>query len=142
MISTILCYILSLIFAILSGFHFYWLFGGTWGVDQVIPTKDDDSSSMTIPRFATMVVALGLLAITTLYLMKVGAVDINLPAWLTKFVYWFIPSIFLLRAIGDFRYVGFFKKIRDTKFAKADSRLFSPLCIFISISGFLVQFLS
>jgi len=50
-------------------------------------------------------------------------------------------SIFLLRAIGDFNYVGFFKKIKDTNFGKMDSKYYSPLCLVIAIMGFAVKFL-
>jgi hypothetical protein len=38
-----------------------------------------------------------------------------------------------LRAIGDFRLVGVFKRIRGTPFAWWDSRLFVPLCCFIAL---------
>jgi len=40
-----------------------------------------------------------------------------------------------LRAIGEFKYLGFFKKIKNTEFAIADSKLFSPLSLAI---GFLI----
>nr|WP_254844256.1 DUF3995 domain-containing protein [Leptospira santarosai] len=44
-----------------------------------------------------------------------------------------LSAMFLFRAIGDFRLVGFFKKIRGTKFAKNDTAFFSPLCLLLSI---------
>ena len=34
---------------------------------------------------------------------------------------WLIAAVFALRAIGDFRYVSFFKRIRDTRFARLDA---------------------
>ena len=37
-----------------------------------------------------------------------------------------------LRAVGDFRMVGFWKTVRDTPFARWDTRLFSPLCVAIA----------
>ena len=33
-----------------------------------------------------------------------------------------------VRAIGDFRYVGFFKTRKSGRFAAMDSRCYSPLC--------------
>jgi hypothetical protein len=38
-----------------------------------------------------------------------------------------------LRAIGDFRYVGFFKRIRDSKFARLDTLAYSPLCAALAV---------
>jgi len=142
MITTILSIILFLIFAVLGGFHFYWLFGGTWGVDKVIPTKGHEMTTPSIPKFATLIVALVLVSFGLLYLIKPGLVQVQLPNWVNNYAYWFIPSIFILRAIGEFNYVGFFKKIKHTAFAKADSKIFSPLCLAIGVIGMLVQLMT
>lgn len=133
--------LLCVIFMILGGFHIYWVLGGTFGVDKVIPTKDSTANSIPVPPIATWFVALVLMSFGILYLAKSGLMTMPLPDWMTTIAYWFIPSIFLLRAIGEFNYVGFFKKIQDTAFAKADSLLFSPLCLLIGAMGLLVQVL-
>jgi len=140
MLIEILSIILFLIFCVLSGFHFYWLFGGMWGVKKVIPSKFSESKTVRIPKFATLIVALGLLSVGLIYLVKIDVLNVELPSWV-KFAYWLIPSVFILRAIGEFNYVGFFKKVKGTEFAQADSKIFSPLCLFIGISGFLIQLL-
>ena len=130
MIITILSLTLLIIFMVLSGFHFYWLFGGIWGLDQVIPTKGKDLTSLSIPKIATLVVALVLAIFGMLYFVKSGITNVEIPKsydWIVNYGYWIIPSIFILRGIGDFNFVGIFKKIKDTKFAKADSKIFSPL---------------
>jgi hypothetical protein len=41
--------------------------------------------------------------------------------------------------MGEFNYVGFFKKVKDTEFAKWDTKLFSPLCLLISSFGFAIE---
>jgi hypothetical protein len=46
---------------------------------------------------------------------------------------WLIAAVFALRAIGDFRYVGFFKRIRDSKFARLDTLAYSPLCAALAV---------
>ena len=38
-----------------------------------------------------------------------------------------------LRAIGDFRYVGFFNRVRDTGFARLDTLAYSPLCAGLAV---------
>lgn len=139
MILQILSTILFLIFAILSAFHFYWFFGGTWGLDKVIPSKSNSASTLQIPKFATLLVAFGLASFGLLYLLKSELITFQIPHWISSYAYWIIPSIFTLRAIGEFNYVGFFKKVKDTKFGKADSKIFSPLCLLIGVIGILIQ---
>ncbi len=135
---TIITLLLGLTFLFLSGIHLYWLSGGTWGIDRVIPTKTQvNKPSSYPPPFATLIVAIGLASFGLAYLLKLPFLDWSLPTSL-QFVYWFIPTIFLIRAIGEFNYVGFFKRIKDTAFAKADTRVFSPLCLGIAILGGLV----
>lgn len=139
MIINTLSVILFLIFLVLGGLHFYWLSGGKWGLNKVIPTKTNTSSLPSIPKFPTLMVGLVLVLFGLFYLIKSKVIEIQLPDWIIKYGYWVIPSVFILRAIGDFNYVGFFKKIKKTEFAKADSKLFIPLCITIAIMGFLIQ---
>jgi len=142
MISTILSLILFLTFLILSIFHFYWLFGGIWGVKKVIPTQKSKPNSIKIPKIATLIVALVLLTFSLLYFIKSALITITLSNLLLNYAYWIIPSLFILRAIGDFNYVGFFKKIKGTEFAQADTKIFVPLCIFIGLSGIIINLLS
>lgn len=122
----------------LGSFHVYWLVGGTWGLDRVFPTKGNEPTTFSIPKFATLIVALGLFLFGGLYLLKSGLVAVQVPSWVS-YAYWFIPAIFMVRAIGEFKYVGFFKKIKDTKFAKADTKLFAPLCLGIGVIGIVIQ---
>ncbi len=138
MIITILSLILFLIFIALGGFHFYWLIGGVWGLEQAIPTKDK-ANSLSIPKFATLLVGLALLSFGLIYLIKSDLIKGPIPNWVTNYGYWLIPLIFILRAIGEFNYIGFFKKIKNTEFSKADSKLFSPLCLAVGIIGIVIQ---
>ena len=142
MIIIILSIILFLIFTVLGGFHFYWLFGGIWGLEKVIPSKGDKAISLSIPKLATLIVGLVLVLFGLFYLIKSGLVIVHIPNWVTNYGYWFVPSIFILRAIGEFKYIGFFKKIKNTEFAKADSKIFSPLCLIIGIIGILIQLMN
>ena len=138
----LLSILLFLIFALLGGFHFYWLFGGTYGITKVIPTKGvNATNSQAIPPIATLIVALALASFGLMYLLKAEIISAPLPSWVIEYGSWFIPSIFILRAIGEFNYVGFFKKIKDTEFAKADSSIFSPLCLGIGVVGILIELL-
>ncbi len=132
---------LFVIFSILGGFHFYWLFGGIWGLKKVIPTKTKNATRLEIPRIATLFVAIILSSMGIFYLMHADFIVIDLPNFLMTFCVWAIPIVFALRAIGEFRFVGYFKRIRDTDFAKADTQLFTPLCTLISVLGFWIIYL-
>jgi len=138
----LLSIILFLIFTILGGFHFYWLFGGVWGLKKVIPTKSNDLHILAIPKFATLVVGVVLILFGLMYLMKSGFVNLQIHSQVVNYVYWFIPFVFIVRAIGEFKYLGLFKRIKDTEFAKADSKFFSPLCLIVGIIGLFIQFLT
>jgi len=46
---------------------------------------------------------------------------------------WLIAAAFALRAIGDFRYVGFFKRVRESRFARLDTFAYSPLCTLLAL---------
>ena len=140
--TTILSIILLAIFTALGLIHFYWLFGGKWGLKKVIPTKENQTSTLSIPKFATIIVALVLHLFGLIYLVKSGHINVQIPNFVAKYGYWIIPSIFILRAIGDFKYVGLFKKVKNTEFAKADSKWFVPLCLIVGIIGLLTQLLN
>jgi len=140
MINIILSIILFLIFLILGSFHIYWLFGGTWGLKKVIPTKSREESPLPIPKFATLIVAMVLYTFSLIYLIKSGFTDLIIPNWISNYGIWVIPIIFFIRAIGEFNYLGFFKKIKDTEFAQADSKLFSPLCLTIAIISLVLEY--
>lgn len=142
MITSTIAILLFIIFSFLGAIHFYWLFGGKWGLEKVIPTKSKQASTLLIPKFATLVVAVILFLFGSFYLTKTVFFNIQVPRLFTKYLFWIVPSIFILRAIGDFNYVGFFKKIKDTDFAKADSNYFIPLCLLIGILGMVLQSIS
>jgi len=45
-----------------------------------------------------------------------------------------VGAVLIARAVGDFRVVGYFKKVRDTPFAEWDTRLFSPVSLMLGIA--------
>ena len=113
--TTIIAIILFLIFLFISSIHFYWAFGGNWGSDAVLPTKDDNNTKVLNPSILpTLIVAFGLLGFGLHILIISGLIAFDIPQWLSNYGLWIIASIFTLRAIGDFKYVGFFKKIKLT----------------------------
>ncbi|ASS49492.1 MAG: hypothetical protein A3D31_02755 [Candidatus Fluviicola riflensis] len=138
--ATLIALLLFLIFLFISSIHFYWAFGGKWGGDSVLPTKDDNNTKVLNPSvLPTLIVAFGLLGFGLFILVMSGLIPFNIPEWLFNYGLWIIAGIFILRAIGDFNYVGFFKKIKQTKFGKNDTNYFSPLCLVIGILTIILE---
>jgi len=112
------------------------VFGGTFGFAQAIPTNKNGERVLNPGKVDSAIVGLGLMAFAAFYLIISGILTVHVPQWVLSYGKWIVPGIFMLRAIGDFRYVGFFKGVKQTEFAQMDTRLFSPLCLLIGIIGF------
>jgi hypothetical protein len=123
--------VLIVVFLGLASIHVYWAFGGKWGWEGVIPTLDGESL-FNPGRNSTLLVAMALLAAAIVSLWRGRFVDLG-PPWMPNIGIWVIAGVFTLRAIGDFRYCGLFKKERDTTFARNDSRIYVPLCLAIAV---------
>lgn len=140
MLTQLLSILLMLIFFLLGLLHFNWALGGKWGMDKTIPTKSTGEKVLNPSKIDSAFVGFGLLLFGLIYWLKSGLLLLAIPNWILFYGSWIIPIIFILRAIGDFKYVGFFKKITNTAFANADSRIFSPLCLAIGLIGLFIQF--
>lgn len=130
--------LLTSIFFFLAATHIYWVFGGKWGHSKAIPTDKEGNNLFSPGIGATIFVAIGLTFFGIFYLNNTSLVLLNWPERINSIGAWVIPSIFTLRAIGDFRYVGAFKRVKDTEFGEMDSKFFSPLCFIIGIIGFYI----
>ncbi|MEQ9366732.1 MAG: DUF3995 domain-containing protein [Leptospirales bacterium] len=146
--------LLTLIFAAIGAIHMYWALGGRWGGHAALPqmpasapADQDESADATgsglpgKPVFlpgvaATIAVALIFLAGAAGCVALLASPEFR--AWRWSFLSpalgaYVGGAIFLLRVIGDFKYVGFSKTIRGTQFAYRDDRFFSPLCLVIAV---------
>jgi len=135
----ILSIILSIIFIVLGLIHFNWVIGGTYGFAASLPTKENGERFLNPRKIDSAIVGIGLTAFSLFYLFKSSLISYQLPEWILTYGGWIIPAVFMLRAIGDFKYVGVFKSIKTTDFGKLDTKLFSPLCLIIAIFGILIQ---
>lgn len=138
----ILSFVLSSIFFILALIHFNWVFGGTYGFEASLPTTATGERIFSPKKIDSAIVGLVLTAFGVFYLIKANLITANIPSWILTYGTLLIPAIFLFRAIGDFKYIGFFKRIKTTDFAKLDTKSFSPLCLAIAILGVLIEILN
>jgi hypothetical protein len=121
------------VLALCGGIHFYWAAGGERGLDAVLPVHDG-RRLLSPSRAGTLVVGVLLLAGSACLLMRVGLVARGLFPGLTEWGTRIMAILFALRAIGDFRHVGFFKRVHGSRFAYWDTRLYSPLCVLLLLS--------
>jgi len=138
----ILVIINTIIFLFLSGLHVYWAFGGRWAYQGVFPSKLDNSPLGKQPsKFATLIVAVGLGGFAFITL---GATHI-FDAWISNRFFiiglWVIAIIFLLRTIGEFKYVGLTKTVKGTLFARRDQQIYTPLTFGITLISALILWL-
>ena len=134
---TVLATIISLSFLAAALMHVYWAFGGKAGIEKVIPTINN-KPAFKPGFFLTLIVALFLL------LISISAIALRWPIplfgpWVKSFAY-FLSAIFIIRAIGDFGLVGFFKKEKKSEFGQFDTKYFSPLCLIWSVSFIILAY--
>ena len=131
--------VLIITFLIIAALHLYWLFGGNKWLDKVLPTNIEGERILNPKKIETLIVTSTLFCFAFFYSLKLGFFNFELPELLLKYTGWIIPSIFILRAIGDFKYIGFFKKIKSTEFGKLDTKYFSYISLCIGLIGFVIE---
>lgn len=129
---TVLAIVLIAMFGFLGSVHVYWAFGGQFARVAAIPELRG-APSFAPGRMATLLVAVGLFACAALIGAATGFIDPPVPAIVIKRSCFGLALLLLLRAIGDFRLVGFFKTVRYSRFAWLDSALYSPLCLALAL---------
>lgn len=107
--------------------HVYWASGGRRGVRAAIPELNG-RPVLHPTAVSTFAVALGLLGAAGLIALHADLVVLPALAGVARVSMWALVALFAVRAIGDFRYVGFFKRIKGTPFARLDTWVYSPLC--------------
>lgn len=143
----ILILILILILFTISLLHFYWAFGGKWGIEKSVPSKEDGTLLFVPTPFQCALVGFGFILMIVFIFSKIihsiysSISELEnpaafLPSWMYDYGFWVIGGIFILRVIGDFNYIGVFKKVKNTNFGKLDSNFFSPLCLVIGVIFF------
>ena len=125
------------VFGALTAVHLYWAARGVEGSTAVLPERD--GRPLFVPgRGATLAVAALLATAAWLVLQRASAVPMVLPAWMVRVGSWGVAGVMVARAIGDFRQVGFFKRVRGTRFAVNDTRWFSPIALALGLATALV----
>jgi hypothetical protein len=134
---TPLAILISAIFLSLAAVHVYWALGGRRGVDVVIPEMD--GRPLFRPGVGGTLVIAALLAVAAALVLERAAIVPGMsPTIVRRWGAWAVAAALVARALGDFNYVGFFKRRRTTAFARWDTRLYSPLALALGLGVGLV----
>lgn len=137
--SHALAWLLSAAFAALGVWHFYMAAFGTGGGGAAVPSKEGQPLFVPSTR-STVAVGIVLVLFALLVAATSGLLSVGLPARLLSWLCYALALGLFARAVGDFKYVGFFKKVRGSRFAKLDTMLYSPLCLLLSVGVTAVAF--
>jgi hypothetical protein len=113
--------------------HVYWAFGGRTGMIFAVPSRDGEPLFRP-SRASTLAVAFALLAAGAVALDAGHLLAWRLPRPVALVGCMALAVVFVARAVGERRYIGFFKQVRGTSFAWWDTRVFSPLCAAVGVA--------
>ncbi|HDR8984680.1 TPA: DUF3995 domain-containing protein [Burkholderia vietnamiensis] len=113
--------------------HVYWALGGQRGKRAAIP-EQDGVPLLRPTRRGTLAVAAALLCGAGAVASRAGWLGPKVLPGATAFAIVAFALIFAVRAVGDFRYVGFFKRVRGSRFARMDTLCYSPLCVALALA--------
>ncbi|CAB3866440.1 DUF3995 domain-containing protein [Achromobacter ruhlandii] len=122
--------ITAIVFVVLGLWHAYWAAGGRLAHRAALPIQNGQPLFRPSP-LGTLAVAAALIGCAWITAANGGLVTAPALRWLP----WLGMAValgLLARAIGDFRYVGFFKRKGEDPFARLDTRFYSPLCLLLA----------
>jgi len=120
------------VYAALAVVHVAWAAGIKTAATAAVPTRSDGQPVIRPGPAATVAVAVLLLVAAFVLLGDVEILPPLVPRMLYRIGTWGIGAVFLLRVIGDFRYIGMFKRERTSRFARLDTRVYTPLCALLA----------
>ena len=102
------------------------------GETSAVPSVDGKPLFVPSTR-ATLAVAVVLTLFAALVLATAGILTTGIPGPVLVWLSYSLAAVLLARAVGEFRYVGFFKRVRGSRFAKMDTLVYSPLCVLLAL---------
>jgi hypothetical protein len=126
--------VVALALAALAGLHFYWASGGQRARLATVPELAGHPLLSPGPA-AFIALGFSLLFAAVLVCWTAGLWPTPIPLGAARAGTAILAAVLIVRAIGDRKYVGFFKQVRDTEFARLDSRVYSPLCLLLGLGA-------
>ncbi len=125
------------IIAFAAVFHLHWAFGGRRGFGVSLPQRPGGepvlSHLLPLWRPAAFGVAVALVVLGSLIVAKSLPYRHGIPLDLLNYALGATSAAFVGRALIPNRFVGFFKSLRTTRWARYDTRLYSPLFLTLGL---------
>jgi hypothetical protein len=125
------------IIAFAACFHLHWALGGRRGFGVSLPQRPDGEPVLRHLlhwwRPAALGVALGLVLLGAMVLAKTVPLDHGFDPALIDLLLLGTGIAFVARALVPNRFVGFFKRLRSTRWARYDTLLYSPLFLVLGL---------
>lgn len=125
---------LSGILSLLGLVHIYWALGGRSASAAAVPELAG-RPAFKPSRSATLAVAIALFGAAALVATAGRLLADPVPPPIVRILTFGLGAVFLARSIGDFRLVGFFKRVRGSRFAQLDTSVYTPLCLILGLAA-------
>ena len=130
MLNQILALALCLVFLVLSFWHFYMATSLSKNESSAVPSVN--GKPLFAPsRASTIAVGMMLALFALLVAATAGMIATGVPQNWLRWASYALALGLIARAVGEFKYVGFFKRVRGTPFARMDTLVYSPLCLLL-----------
>jgi hypothetical protein len=120
-----------------ASFHLYWASGGRIGFSVSLPQQPEGVPVMARRlswwRPAAAGVALALVVLGALLLGRARLLILPIPDEVTRAALLIVGLAFIARALAPNRFVGLLKSLRTTRWARYDTRLYSPLFLLLGV---------
>jgi hypothetical protein len=131
--------LMAAILSALGLVHIYWALGGRSGSGSAVPELSG-RPAFEPSRPGTLAVAIALFA-AALLIATAGRLLVDpLAPPTVRLLTFCLGAVFLARAVGDFRLVGFFKRVQGSRFARLDTLVYAPLCLILGIAALFVAY--
>ena len=135
--GTVLASTVSLVFVALALWHVRMALSPSSGESGAVPSAS--GKPLFVPSTqATLAVAVVLFLFASLVAATAGFVEIGIPVRVLSWLSYALAMGLLARAVGEFKYLGFFKRVRGSRFARLDTLVYSPLCLALAVGVALV----
>jgi len=129
---TAIAFAVALVFVVLAAWHFRMALQPSTGAGGAVPTVS--GKPLFVPsKKATAAVGLVLLLFAALVVATAGLVEVGVSPVLLSWLCLALALGLFARAVGEFKYVGFFKRVRGSRFATLDTLVYSPLCLLLAV---------
>jgi hypothetical protein len=134
---TALASLVSLVFVALAVWHFRMALVPSSGESSGVPTVGGKPLFVPTAR-ATVAVGVALVLFACLVAATGGLVHVGIPMHVLSWLCYALALGLFARAVGEFKYVGFFKRVRGSRFARLDTLVYSPMCVALGVGVALV----